>query len=130
MTTKSHAVVNGDSFYKIAKAKSVSVRALSDANPGVDSARLRIGQVLRVPVSGAAPTATSAPSTALASKTSRWESLYVVKSGDTLSSIAKANRTTIKSLKASNGLRGDRIVAGTKLKIPDAKAAIASAPQG
>jgi LysM repeat protein len=130
MTTKSYAVVNGDSFYKIAKAKSVSVRALSDANPGVDSARLRIGQVLQVPVSGATPTATSALSTALASKTSRWESLYVVKSGDTLSSIAKAKGTTIKSLKAGNGLRGDRIVAGTKLKIHYAKAAVASAPQG
>jgi LysM repeat protein len=130
MTTKSYAVVNGDSFYKIAKVNSISVRALADANPGVDSARLTISQILQVPVSEAAPTAASAPSTALASTTSRPEALYVVKSGDTLSSIAKAKGTTVKSLKAANGLSGDRIVAGTKLKIPEAKTAVASAPQG
>jgi LysM repeat protein len=130
MTAKSYAVVNGDSFYKIAKVNGISMRALADANPGVDSARLKIGQILQVPASEAAPTAASAPSTALASTTSRPEVLYVVKSGDTLSSIAKAKGTTVKSLKAANGLSGDRILAGTELKIPEAKPAVAYAPQG
>ena len=130
MTAKSYAVVNGDSFYKIAKVNGISMRALADANPGVDSARLKIGQILQVPASEAAPTAASAPSTALASTTSRPEVLYIVKSGDTLSSIAKAKGTTVKSLKAANGLSGDRILAGTELKIPEAKPAVAYAPQG
>jgi LysM repeat protein len=130
ITAKSYAVVNGDSFYKIAKVNGISVRALADANPGVDSARLKIGQILQVPASEASPTATSAPSTGLASTISRPEVLYVVKSGDTLSSIAKAQGTTVKSLKAANGLSGDRILAGAELKIPDAKPAVAYAPQG
>jgi len=130
MTAKSYAVVNGDSFYRIAKVNNVSVRALVDANPGVDSARLRIGQVLQVPVSEAAPTEASTPAAAHASTTKGSENSYVVKSGDTLISIAKAKGRTVRSLKAANGLSGDRIVAGTKLKIPQTKAVVAFAPQG
>jgi LysM repeat protein len=128
--TGPYTVVNGDSFYMIAKASSISVRALADANPGVDSARLKIGQILQVPLGPGTATAASAPSTGLASTTSRPQTLYVVKSGDTLSSIAKAKATTVKALKAANGLSGDRVVAGRKLKIPETKAAVASAPQG
>ena len=46
------------------------------------------------------------------------QTLYVVKSGDTLSRIAKTHGTTIKALKVVNGLASDRIVVGAKLKIP------------
>lgn len=130
MITKPYAVVNGDSFYKIAKANSTTVRALADANPGVDSAHLRIGQIVQVPLGPDTATAASAPSAALAATSSRPQTLYVVKSGDTLSGIARAKGTTVKALKAANGLSGDRVVAGRKLKIPEAKAAVASAPQG
>ena len=48
------------------------------------------------------------------------QTFYMVKSGDTLSRIAKAHGTTIKALKAANALAGDRIVVGAKLKIPTA----------
>ena len=48
------------------------------------------------------------------------ETLYVVKSGDTLIRIAKVHGTTVKALKAANGLENDRIVVGAKLKIPAA----------
>jgi nucleoid-associated protein YgaU len=48
------------------------------------------------------------------------ETLYVVKSGDTLSRIAKAYGTTVKALKLANGLKNDRIIVGAKLKIPPA----------
>jgi LysM repeat protein len=44
----------------------------------------------------------------------------VVKSGDNLTRIAKAHGTTVKALKAANGLENDRIVVGAKLKIPTA----------
>src|ERR1017187_6580257 len=33
---KQYVVVKGDSFFKIAKAQGVSVKALADANPGVE----------------------------------------------------------------------------------------------
>jgi LysM repeat protein len=48
------------------------------------------------------------------------ETIYVVKSGDSLTRIAKAHGTTVKALKAANGLKSDRIVVGAKLKIPAA----------
>jgi nucleoid-associated protein YgaU len=46
--------------------------------------------------------------------------VYVVKSGDTLSRIAKAHGTTVKAIEAANGLNDDRILVGAKLKIPEA----------
>jgi len=46
------------------------------------------------------------------------ETLYVVKSGDSLTRIAKAHGTTVRAIKAANGLENDRIVVGAKLKIP------------
>jgi cytoskeletal protein RodZ len=48
------------------------------------------------------------------------ETLYVVKSGDTLTRIAKVHGTTVKALKTANGLEGDRIIVGARLKIPEA----------
>jgi LysM repeat protein len=48
------------------------------------------------------------------------ETIYVVKSGDTLTRIAKTHRTTIQALKSSNDLASDKIIVGQKLKIPTA----------
>ncbi len=48
------------------------------------------------------------------------EAFCVVKSGDTLSRIARAHGTTVKALESANGLKIDRIVVGAKLKIPTA----------
>jgi LysM repeat protein len=124
--TKQYTVVKGDSFYKIAKANSLTMKALTDANPGVDSAKLKIGQVLQLPAgaehSTAVSTAPPTPATATAGQptapTSKTQNRYVVKSGDTLSRIARAHRTTVSALKTANGLTGDRIVAGQSLKMP------------
>ena len=55
--------------------------------------------------------------------------VYVVKHGDSLFKIARAHGTSVKALKGANGLKGDTIVAGRKLKIPRAKTA-ASTIQG
>jgi LysM repeat protein len=55
-----------------------------------------------------------------AATASQPETLYVIKSGDSLTRIAKAHGTTVKALKAANGLENDRIVVGAKLKIPTA----------
>jgi LysM repeat protein len=46
--------------------------------------------------------------------------VYLVKSGDTLTRIAKTCGTTVRALKSANGLDNDRIVVGEKLKIPTA----------
>lgn len=52
--------------------------------------------------------------------TSHSVTVYVVKSGDTLSRIAKTHGTTVKAIEAANNLSSDRILVGAKLKIPEA----------
>ncbi len=64
-----------------------------------------------------APTKTAAP---VQPAEATGEAFYFVKSGDTLSRIAKTHNTTIKALKSVNELATDRIVVGEKLKIPSA----------
>ncbi len=44
-----YAVKKGDTFRKIATASGVTVVDLSKANPGVDSAKLKVGQIIKVP---------------------------------------------------------------------------------
>jgi LysM repeat protein len=63
------------------------------------------------------PAAFSKPATPDASQSG---TVYVVKSGDTLSRIAKTHGTTIQAIEAANGLTDDRILVGAKLKIPTA----------
>jgi len=46
--------------------------------------------------------------------------VYVVKSGDTLTRIARTYGTSIQAIEAANGLTDDRILVGAKLKIPTA----------
>ncbi|MFC0270494.1 LysM peptidoglycan-binding domain-containing protein [Metabacillus herbersteinensis] len=58
------------------------------------------------------------PSHAAGNKTSN---IYVVKSGDTLSGIANKNGTSIRVLKATNGLTSDQIYLGQKLKLTPKK---------
>jgi LysM repeat protein len=48
------------------------------------------------------------------------ETVYVVKTGDTLTHIARAHGTTVKAIEAANGLVSDRIAVGVKLKMPEA----------
>lgn len=46
--------------------------------------------------------------------------VYLVKSGDTLSHIAREHKTTIQAIKVANQLDTDRIFVGEKLNIPSA----------
>lgn len=65
-----------------------------------------------------APVMTAASKPVIAQPISAPEAFYVVKSGDTLTRIAKLHRTTIKQLQAVNQLSSDKIVIGMKLKLP------------
>jgi membrane-bound lytic murein transglycosylase D len=51
------------------------------------------------------------------SRRSRGSSSVTVRKGETLSSIAKRNHTTVAALKKKNGLRGNTIRAGKKLRV-------------
>jgi LysM repeat protein len=59
----------------------------------------------------------------------RSEIAYTVRSGDTLSQIARLYGTTVKAIKASNRLTTERLAVGTKLRLPDAKFLGASASE-
>lgn len=83
-------------------------------------------QIAPAPVAQPAPAAVPAPTPSPVSKSnamapaSQPAGLYTVKPGDTLTRIAKAHGTTVKGLKAANGLASDRIAVGAKLKLPEA----------
>jgi nucleoid-associated protein YgaU len=55
-----------------------------------------------------------------ATDTAHSATIYIVKSGDTLTRIAKTYGTTVRAIESANDLNGDRIVVGLKLKIPEA----------
>jgi len=124
-----YVVVKGDSLAKIAKKNGVTLKALQAANPGVAPTKLKIGQKLSIPAGGSASTTSAAPSAAVGGETTG--ATYTVKSGDTLTKIAKKNGTTVKAIEAANGLSTTKIKVGQKLKIPskgEAAAPVAPAP--
>jgi LysM repeat protein len=110
---KSYTVVAGDTFAKIAKKYGVSLDALVEANLDFDPQRIQPGQKIQIPTSTAVQAA--APK---AEAPKGPESSYIVKSGDTLTAIAKTHGVTIDGIRAANNLRTDRILVGQRLKIP------------
>ena len=113
-TGTEYAVAKGDSLAKIAKKNGVSVKALEAANPGVVPTKLKIGQKLVIPAS----TKTSAEAAPAAAASDAGTASYTVKSGDSLTKIAKAHGTTVKAIEAANGMTTTKIKVGQKIKIP------------
>ncbi|MGA2801018.1 MAG: LysM peptidoglycan-binding domain-containing protein [Verrucomicrobiota bacterium] len=120
-----YVVVKGDSFSKIAKKFGVSVKAIKAMNPGVEPTKLKVGQKLSIPASSGGTAAPAAASALTPTGSSMGEETYTVKSGDTLTKIAKAHGTTVKAIESENNLSTTKIKVGQKLKIP-AKAEVAA----
>jgi LysM repeat protein len=120
-----YVVIKGDSLAKIAKKNGVTLKALEAANPGVVPTKLKVGQKLSVPASTSTPSVGATPASASEDTASE---AYVVKSGDTLTKIAKAHGTTVKAIMAANNLTTKMIKVGKKLKIPVKAEAAAPAP--
>jgi len=121
VTTIEHVIAKGESFSALAKKYGVSVKAIQQANPGVDPAKLKIGQKINIPPkppggSGAPSSGTPTSSSGAGAETG--ENIYVVQKGDTLTKIAGAKGVTVKALQAANNLRTTQIHPGQKLKIP------------
>jgi LysM repeat protein len=111
-TIEEHTILSGEHFTSIAKKYRVSVRAIQEANPSLDSRRLRIGQKVKIP-----PVTVVAPSVGTDAVPLAVDE-YVIQRGDSLSAIAQRHSTTVKALRAANGLKTDLILAGKKLKLP------------
>ncbi len=113
-----YVVAKGDTYSTIAKSKKVSVKSLTEANPGVEPTKLQIGQKLHIPAPTAPAVATAASNGATSADPNTGEPLYTVKSGDTLIKIASDHKTTVRAIRTANNLRTDSIKVGQKLKIP------------
>jgi len=126
--TTEYVVVKGDSFSRIAKKFGVTVKAIEAANPGVEPTKLKVGQKLSIPAASGNTAAPAANGMAPVASTGS-DQVYTVKSGDTLSKIAKAHGTTIKAIESENNLSTTKIKVGDKLKIPAKSEAAAPAPE-
>ena len=120
-TAAEYTIATGDTFTTIGKKFHLSAKAIGDANPGVEATKLRVGQKIHIPSGPAA--APSSGATTVASSGGSGDQMYTVKSGDTLSTIAKHYATTIRAIRAANNLTTDRITVGQKLKLPKGSAA-------
>jgi LysM repeat protein len=97
-STTTHTVVTGETLYSIATKYSVSVDALKKANPGLTSS-ISLGQVLNMPVKGAATTTQKSTTTTTTNK----ETIeHKVASGETLYSIARKYGVSVEDIKKSN----------------------------
>lgn len=128
-----YKVAKNDNFALIAKKHHTTIKAIEQANPGVKSNKLKVGQKLNVPAGTAAAPSTktgtgSGPEDGAAVAPSSTQA-YVVKPGDNLTKIAKAHGTTLKAIRAANGMKTDRINEGQKLKIPAASGSSAAATE-
>lgn len=94
-----YTVKSGDSFWSIAKKFDVSVQELKDIN-NLTSNLLKVGQVLIIP-----------------QKQTSTGNTYIVKSGDTLYSIANKYNTTVDNLKNLNNLTSNTLSIGDTLKV-------------
>ncbi len=137
---KTYTVKKGDSLWKIAKTEGVSIGDLARANNLNKTSALKVGQKLQVPAktepvvstASVAPVGSgdAAASAATAGAVPMDGNVYIVKTGDSLWKIARAQNVSVAALKQANHLTSDSLKIGQKLQIPSASAAAASAPAG
>ena len=137
--TTPYTIQRGDTLSSVAYKYNLRWQDVVAVNPGISPNKLRIGQVIQLPgqvevakarhVPVAAPKVsapkTKAPKSAsVAGPTTS----YVVKSGDSLSTIAHKHGIKTAALREANGLKNDRLTVGQKLKVPGAKKTPAAEP--
>lgn len=105
-----YTITAGDTLSELARRFGTTVRAIIDANPGIDPRNLIIGQRICIPErrpvercpKGTAP--------------------YIIKQGDTLDSIARKFNTSVQSiLKANPGLDPQNLIIGEHICVPRKK---------
>jgi LysM repeat protein len=130
-----YMIQRGDTISKIAARFGVSTQAVLAANGLGWSSIIYGGQTITIPAGGSAPLAVqtvasvtpvaaapAAPAPAPAASTS-----YTIRSGDTISSIAKSTGVPVSAILSANGLGASSIIyAGRTLVIPGATSAPAT----
>lgn len=98
-----YTVKAGDTLFSLSKQFGVTVKAIQDVNPGIDPRHLAIGQKICIPKKHC-PEGTF---------------VYVVKSGDTLSAIARRYKTTVQEIvKANPGIDPNKLAIGQEICVP------------
>lgn len=113
--TVKHTVKKGETLSAIARKHHTTITKVRKANGLKKGDTLKYGKVLNV------PTNVSTSNTKTATKSEK----YVIKRGDTLSSIARKHHTTITKIRKANGLKKSEIIkVGKVLKVPQNKKTI------
>lgn len=97
-----YIVKAGDTLYRLARHFGTTVQAIM-AHNGLTSTTIYVGQRLYIPGTPSAPTGY------------RW---YQVRTGDTLSQLARRYGTTVQAIMNANGLTSTRIYVNQWLRIP------------
>ncbi|MEA2111143.1 MAG: LysM peptidoglycan-binding domain-containing protein, partial [Campylobacterota bacterium] len=107
---KVHTVVSGDNFSKIGKKYGVKYGIIKDFN-NITSNRLSLKQKLIIPIVNTK----TQKSTQTVSKSKRKKGMHTVKSGDTLISIARLHKLSVKELRRVNNRTGSMLHIGERL---------------
>jgi len=108
-----HKVKYGENLWLIARKYDVRIKDIVSINKLAKAKYIKPGQILQIPADGYDLHRKLSQKKSSGSK----QIYYTVRSGDTLSEIAMAYRTSVSKIKKWNGLRSDRIYKGQKLKI-------------
>jgi membrane-bound lytic murein transglycosylase D len=125
---KWYTVKPGETLITIARSLRVSRTDLAEANYMSATTKVAAGQRLMVPheattiVAARAERAVPAVAAVPPPSGDRVKQTYLVKEGDTLTSIARLFRTTVAALQTWNGIQGNRLLAGAQLTIYTARA--------
>lgn len=115
-----YTVKRGDSLSSIARSHNMSLTSLMQSN-NLDTTLIYPGNVLSVNGSSNGSSAGSAESkptpTPPSAGNSTGSTTYIVKSGDTLSAISRANNVSVANIKSWNSLNSDTIRIGQSLTL-------------
>jgi membrane-bound lytic murein transglycosylase D len=115
-----HVTKSGDYITKIARANGLTAKQLNWYNPGatrLKNGNLHVGQVILVPRRDVVRAARDVPNPAIERYGTSTTRTHTVKRGESLSVIARRNGITVSRLKALNGLKGDKVLVGQKLRV-------------
>ena len=117
---RAHTVAEGDNFWSVARQHGVTVAALTQANPGVDPTRLRIGQGLALPVTSQAAARPAVSGKPHAEAAAPAAAGYVVADGDNFWTIARRLGVDASDLTRLNaGLDPLHLKPGQVLAVPE-----------